>query len=172
MKDEKYMNELKKILGDKMENAIEFTEEDAMEFEAYSLINPIQIPLNEAILKTLSKYNVEIVYNKKEDNVFVMSNHEKKATTLRKFLEIYTELLEEFIIHNLKTTLQKQNVENNLKSKIQIKAEAKAEEIKKILGEETFGILNKVIQEEAVKNFEKDLEKIKEVEMSENKKMC
>lgn len=171
MSRDEFIEIIKKIGGGKYETK-EPTEDEMLEHEAFALVNPIQMALHKSFLDTLGDFGIDIVYRKNKNDIYVLNHGNETATSLEKFLEVYKLLLEDFIYHNLKNELKKEGKECTLKSKLQIKAEAKIEDIKDIVGEEAFEEMNKVILQQAQENFKKDIEITKEVLNAKDKKMC
>ncbi|MGL5714852.1 hypothetical protein [Cetobacterium sp.] len=171
MERDKFMEMIKKIAGAKCE-VREPSEDEMLEHEAFALTNPIQMTLHNRILETLNDFGIDIVYRKNKNDIYVINHENEIATSLDKFLEAYTLLLEDFIYNTLKNEMKKEGKECTLKSKLQVKAEVRIEQVKEVIGEENFKEMNTYILQQAQENFKKDMEKAKDILDSKNKKMC
>lgn len=171
--DKKTFEELiKKMAKENNLEKKEPTYEELLENEAYVLINPISMAMNKAIIETIVDFGVEIVYRATTNEIYLLNNETKSATRLDKFLEVYSLLLEDFIITSLKRDFESNGKKLNMKSKIEIKTEERVEEIKALVGEENFNKIDGYLRKKAEANYERDSQISDEVLKAKDKKMC
>lgn len=70
MSRDEFIETIKKIGGGKYKTK-KPTEDEMLEHEAFTLVNPIQMALHKSFLDTLSDFGIDIVYRKNKNDIYI-----------------------------------------------------------------------------------------------------